>query len=73
MSRASLGPALITLGVLLLLLGALVWLGALAWFGRLPGDIRIERPNLRFYFPFTSMVLISVILSLVLAIARRIW
>jgi drug/metabolite transporter (DMT)-like permease len=64
---------LIVAGVLLVLVGALVWAGALSWFGRLPGDVRIERTNTRVYFPIASMLLLSVLLTLVLAIVRRFW
>ncbi|HEU4741783.1 MAG TPA: DUF2905 domain-containing protein [Meiothermus sp.] len=67
------GRWLIALGVLLVLLG-LVWVYAprlLAWFGHLPGDIRIERDGFRFYFPFTSMLLLSLALSLVLNLLLR--
>ena len=58
-------------GVLLLIIGALAWAGWLSWFGRLPGDIRVERPNTRLYMPITSMIILSVVLSVVLAIIRR--
>ncbi len=62
---------LIMLGVLLLLVGLLwPWLGKLP-FGRLPGDIVIERENFRFYFPLTTMVLISAAITLVLWLFRR--
>lgn len=62
---------LIMLGVLLLLVGLLwPWLGKLP-FGRLPGDIVIERENFRFYFPLTTMVLISALVTLVLWLFRR--
>jgi len=57
---------LIALGATLILLG-LVWIYAprlLAWFGHLPGDIRIEREGLRFYFPLTSMLLLSLVFNL---------
>ena len=70
MSR-SVGLMLILAGVGLVLLGVLVSTGALSWFGRLPGDIRIERPNARIYVPITSMVLVSIVLSLVLGLIRR--
>ena len=43
----------------------------LSWFGRLPGDIRIERPHTRIYIPLTSMLLVSVALSLIAAVLRR--
>lgn len=60
------------LGVLLVAVGALVWVGGLSWFGRLPGDIRIERPQLRVYVPLTSMLVVSVVVSGVLALLRRV-
>ncbi len=71
MPRSSLGPTLVVVGVLVVVVGLLVWVGALSWFGRLPGDIRVERPGASFYFPITSMVLLSIVLSVVLAIIRR--
>jgi hypothetical protein len=48
-----------------------VWSGALSWFGRLPGDIRIERDNVRVYIPVVSMLLASVVVSLVVQAVRR--
>ena len=62
---------LIIAGVALVALGLLASTGALSWFGRLPGDIRVERPNTRVYVPITSMIVVSVVLSLLLAIVRR--
>ncbi len=63
--------ALIVIGVLLVVIG-LAWpyLSKLGLF-RLPGDIVIERENFRFYFPITSMVLLSLLLSLILWLFRR--
>jgi hypothetical protein len=69
--QGSLGPLLVGLGIVLALVGLLVWSGALAWFGRLPGDIRIERESARVYIPIVSMLVASVVLSLVLYIVRR--
>ena len=69
--RNSAGLLLVVGGLLLVVIGLLVWSGALSWFGRLPGDIRIERPGTRVYVPITSMVLLSVVISLLLAIIRR--
>jgi hypothetical protein len=57
---------LILFGVLLILVGvAWPWLSKLP-FGRLPGDIIVERENFRFYFPLTTGLLLSVVLSLLL-------
>lgn len=62
---------LITLGVLLIALG-LAWpLISKLGLGNLPGDIRIERKNFTFYFPITSSLLVSLIVTLLLWIFRR--
>ena len=71
MGSRPLGPILVLLGVALAVVGLLVWTGALSWFGRLPGDVRVERANVRFYFPITSMILISLALTLLLNLLRR--
>ncbi|MFL5401454.1 MAG: DUF2905 family protein, partial [Gemmatimonadales bacterium] len=41
MTSPSAGPAIVLLGVAIVVIGGLVWLGGFSWFGRLPGDIRI--------------------------------
>jgi predicted cobalt transporter CbtA len=61
----------IGLGFVVVLVGIIMYAGGLSWFGRLPGDIRIERGNTRIYFPVTTMIVISVGLSLLLAVVRR--
>ena len=43
----------------------------LHWIGRLPGDIRIERENARFYFPLTTMLLFSVLLTVIINLVKR--
>jgi hypothetical protein len=67
------GPLLVTLGVGIVVLGLLVWSGALGWFGRLPGDIRIERESVRVYIPLVSMLIVSVALSTLLYLIRRLF
>jgi hypothetical protein len=64
---------LVALGVGFVVLGLLVWSGALGWFGRLPGDIRIERESLRVYIPLVSMLIVSVVLSALLYLIRRLF
>ncbi len=62
---------LIVIGVIVLLAGVLwPWLGKLP-FGRLPGDIIVDRPGFRFYFPFTTMILVSVVISVILWLIRK--
>ena len=67
------GTWLIIGGIVLLVLGVLANSGLLSWFGRLPGDIRVEREGMRFYFPITTMIVISVGISLVLYFIGRFW
>ena len=71
--RSPAALALMLAGLVLLAVGALAWLGALSWFGRLPGDFRIERPGVRFYAPITSMVIVSLLLTLLAVLIRRLW
>ena len=72
-TRSPTGLLIVAAGVAIVVVGLLVWSGALSWFGRLPGDIRVERPTARFYAPITSMLVLSVILSVALALIRRFW
>lgn len=64
-----LGKTLMLLGAAAFGLGLLVWLlsllGAspLHFLGKLPGDLRIEKPGFSFYFPITTCILLSILLS----------
>jgi uncharacterized protein HemY len=63
---------LIFFGLLLVVIGVLLSLvGRLPWLGNLPGDITIQRGRFTFYFPITTCIVISVIISLVLYFFRR--
>ena len=65
------GRWLIVLGVVLVIAGLLwPWLTKLG-LGHLPGDIRIERKGFVFYFPLTSGLIVSVVITLILWIFRR--
>lgn len=71
-NMTSLGKILIILGVTLIIVGGIFTLGAkLPWFGRLPGDIYIQKKNFAFFFPITTSILISIILSLVMVLLKR--
>ncbi len=65
------GPLLVTVGLVLVVAGLVAWAGGLSWFGRLPGDVRYERGAVRVYAPIVSMLLVSLVLSGVAALARR--
>ena len=71
--NAETGKWIIVAGALLLLVGVLVYFfhDKLHWIGRLPGDIRIEKENFRFYFPLTTMLLASVLLNVLIRIVKR--
>jgi hypothetical protein len=59
------GLGVVVLGVLLLALDRVPGLGgALSWFGKLPGDLSFKRDNFSFYFPITTGLLLSLVLSL---------
>jgi len=61
------GKFLILVGILIVAVGVLlVGLGKVPGIGRLPGDILIEKKNFTFYFPLTTSILISIILTLLL-------
>ncbi len=71
MDSRGIGLVIVGLGVVAVIVGLAVMTGALSWFGRLPGDIRIERGNGRVYIPLASMLLVSIVLSAVMAVVRR--
>jgi hypothetical protein len=73
---ADLGRMLVLLGVVLIVAGGLLWLGGgvggkVPFLGRLPGDIHIQRDNWSFYFPLTTSIVLSIVLSLILAVFFR--
>jgi hypothetical protein len=60
------------LGAIIVVIGAFLWLGGkIPGIGRLPGDIFVKRENFTFYFPLTTCIIVSVLLSLILAWFRR--
>ena len=67
------GVLVILGGACLILLGFLIYSGGLNWFGRLPGDIRYEGENTRFYFPVVSLILISLAINLILFLIRKLF
>ena len=73
---AELGRTLLALGLLLAAIGAVLLVASRAGglpfgLGRLPGDIVVERENFRFYFPLTTSLVVSVVVSLLFYVLSR--
>ncbi|MCJ7646157.1 DUF2905 domain-containing protein [bacterium] len=67
-----LGRILVIFGIVLILVGLIITSGIkIPYLGRLPGDICIKRPNFTFYFPLTTCILLSIILSLIFWFLER--
>lgn len=66
------GKLLILWGLILVLVGlVLTVMPNIPWLGRLPGDIIIKKDNVRFYFPLTTCIIISLLLTLIFNLFRR--
>jgi hypothetical protein len=69
---AELGKTLIIIGVVAIVIGALLMLsGKIPWLGRLPGDISIKNENFSFYFPLTTCIIISAVISFIFWLLRK--
>ena len=62
---------LILAGLALIVAGVVWSIAERFGLGRLPGDVAIERENFRFYFPLTTSILISIVLSVLVWLFRR--
>ena len=68
----SLGKILIMVGLITVAVGIVFVIGGrIPWLGRLPGDIVIQRKNWSFFFPITTSILISIVISALLALLRK--
>jgi len=69
---SSLGWTLVIAGLAIAAVGLFFVFGpSIPWLGRLPGDIRIEGEQTRFYFPITTCILLSVVLSLAAWVVQK--
>ncbi len=71
---AELGKMLLVIALIIAIVGiVLIFLGkfSLPWLGRLPGDFTFRGKNVTFYFPLSTSILISIILTLVLWLMNR--
>jgi hypothetical protein len=68
----ALGKLLVLLGVFIVLMGLLLMVGdKIPWIGKLPGDLLIKKEKFTFYFPLTTSILISIILTLLFTLFRK--
>lgn len=69
------GKYIIIIGVAIIIIGIVIYFfhDKLHWIGHLPGDIRVERENFRFYFPITTMIVFSVLITVILSIIKRLF
>ena len=67
------GKIIILIGILVIVAGLIVWLfgDKLRFIGRLPGDIRIDRSNVKIFIPITTILLASVVLSLIFWLVQK--
>ena len=67
------GKYIIATGIFIVFAGILIYFfyDYFKWLGKLPGDIRIEKENYRFYFPFVTMIVISIAITLIINIIKR--
>ncbi|MDP1622181.1 MAG: DUF2905 domain-containing protein [Bacteroidales bacterium] len=66
---------IIIAGSVLVLVGVVIYFfhDKLYWMGRLPGDIRIEKEHFSFYFPIATMILVSILLSILIWLIRKVF
>ena len=62
-------------GIILVVAGLIIYFAGnkLSWIGHLPGDINIIKENVRVYIPITTMIILSVVLSLILYLIRKLF
>lgn len=67
------GKWIIVAGILIVIVGIIIYFfhDKLNWLGKLPGDIRFEKENFRFYFPITTMIILSILLTLLINILKK--
>ena len=67
------GKYLLIAGILIVIAGVLVYFfhDYFKWIGKLPGDIRIDKGNFRFYFPLATMIILSIVITVIINILKR--
>jgi hypothetical protein len=73
--NTTIGKYLIVIGLFIVVVGVIIYfLGdRMNWFGRLPGDIRVEKENIRIFIPLTTMILLSILITLIINLFKKIF
>ncbi|MEO6220588.1 MAG: DUF2905 domain-containing protein [Ginsengibacter sp.] len=69
------GKFIIIGGIIIFIIGVLIYFfhDQFKWFGNLPGDLKYKSENFRFYFPVVTMIIVSIVLTIIIKIIRRIF
>jgi hypothetical protein len=71
-AMSGLGKILIIVGIVCVAVGILfVFAHKIPYIGRLPGDIYIKKENFSFYFPITTSIIISIILTIIFSLFKK--
>lgn len=67
------GKYILMAGILIVIAGIVIYFfhDYFKWIGKLPGDIRIEKQNFKFYFPMVTMIFFSIIITIIIHIFKR--
>ncbi|MGN6196100.1 MAG: DUF2905 domain-containing protein [Ginsengibacter sp.] len=67
------GKYILIAGVIIVIAGILIYFfhDYFKWIGKLPGDIRVEKENFKFYFPLATMIIVSLVLTILINIFKR--
>lgn len=67
----SMGKLIISIGVILVIIGLVISFGGKLGLGKLPGDIYIDKGNFKFFFPITTSIIISIVLTIILRLFKK--
>lgn len=67
------GKYVLIAGLFIVLVGVIIYFfhGYFKWVGKLPGDIRIEKENFRFYFPLATMIVFSLLITIIINVLKK--
>ncbi|MEO6949546.1 MAG: DUF2905 domain-containing protein [Ginsengibacter sp.] len=67
------GKYILIAGLIIIIAGILIYFfhDYFKWIGKLPGDFKIEKENFRFYFPLTTMIILSVVATVIINLLKR--